>query len=132
MYRVLRLTSATFGLPVLYYYLFSEKNIYETLLALMLILTIILSYFFWSNPVRGSDMYIYDGTVAKLTALLFITYTFWKRGINWQYMSILLLVATTFYYSDYYSSMEWCCTEHIQSHGLFHILCTVGTFFAFD
>jgi hypothetical protein len=131
MHHALRLTSATFGLPALYYFLFSEKNTYETLLALMLILTVILSYFFWSDPVIGSDINIYDAVVAKLTLFLFISYTLWKRGFTWQYISILFLIGISFYYSDYYSSIQWCCTEHIHSHGVFHVLCTIGTFFAF-
>ena len=131
MYHNLRLTSATFGLPALYYYLFSEKNTSETLLALMLVLTIILSCFFWSNPVYGSELNMYDSTVARLTFLMFITYTLWKQGITWQYISILSLVSIAFYYSDYYSTIQWCGPEHVQSHGIFHILCTTGAFFAF-
>ena len=131
MHQFLRLTNATMFLSLLYFYFFTDKNVCELILATMLVMSIVTSQIFWSNPVKGSDIHICDAILAKLTIFSFIIYTFWKQGFLWSYMFVLCCVAVSFYYSNLYSSMEWCSNEHIKSHGLLHYFCFMATFFAF-
>ena len=129
MHRFLRLTNATLLLSLTYFYFFVDKNTFEMVFAILLVYTIVMSQLFWSNPVKGSDVYLCDAVVAKITILAFILYTFWKHGFMWSY--ILCCVAISFYYSNLYSSIEWCSYNHVVSHGLLHYFCFMASFFAF-
>ncbi len=131
MYQFLRLTNATLIISLLYFYFFTDKNVYEIILAMMLVTTIVMSQIFWSNPVKDSDIHLCDAIIAKLTIFLFVVYTFWKHGFMLPYVIVLLCIVISFYHSHYYSSIEWCSSQHIKSHGLLHYFCFMATFFAF-
>ena len=129
MHQILQVTHALFLLPV--FHLFNYNNTHEIILAYMLIATMIFSQLFWYNPIKGSNIHKYDSIVAKIVILSFIIYTFWKRGFMWSYMTILICIALSFYYSNYYSEIEWCCLQHIQSHCFLHFFCYIATLYVF-
>ena len=131
MHQFLRLTNATLIISLLYFYFFTDKNVYEIILSTMLVLSIAMSQIFWSNPVKGSSIHMWDAIIAKMTIFSFIIYTFWKHGFLIEYTIVLVCIAISFAYSHYYSSIEWCSSGHVKSHGALHYFCFMATFFAF-
>ena len=132
MHRILQFTHALFLLPVLYFYFYCDKNIPETILAYMLIITMIFSQLFWYNPIKGSTIHKCDAIIAKIVILSFAVYTFWKYGFMLSYTVILMCIATSFYYSNHYSRIEWCGAQHIQSHCCLHFFCYIATLYVFS
>lgn len=107
-----------------------EKPFFEYILALLLIIIIIFSRIFWNNPIKNSIMHRIDAITAKIGILSFIFYTLiYKFKIS--YLLVLLGTCISFYFSNKYSTQEWCCDKHIICHGLLHICCFIGTFYAF-
>jgi len=108
-----------------------NKQWVEYVLASFLIITIILSQTFWNNPIKHSSIHKIDAIIAKIVILSFILYTlFYKFKIS--YLLVLLGIAISAYFSNYYSLQEWCCDKHIICHGLLHIFCFIATFYAFS
>ena len=102
----------------------------EFFLVCLLILSIFCSQLFWNNPIKNSIIHKIDAFVAKIVIITFIIYTLiYKFKIS--FLLILLAIAISFYFSNYYSNKEWCSNQHICCHGLLHIFCFIGTFFAF-
>lgn len=102
----------------------------EYLLAFFLVITIVCSQLFWSNPIKKSIIHKIDAMIAKIVIFSFIFYTIvYKFRIS--YVMILLAIAISFYFSNYYSNIEWCSNNHIFCHGLLHIFCFIATFYAF-
>lgn len=130
-YSFLRITNATLVLSIGYFYFFAQQNMIELALTYLLVATIIMSQLFWSNPIKGSYIHRLDAIVAKIVIASFIVYTLWKHGFLLSYGILLTCIAVSYYYSDRFSSVEWCCPRHIQCHGLLHYFCFVATFFAF-
>ena len=120
----------------LFYFLFNIKEIknkpyVEYILASFLIVTIIFSQLFWSNPIQQSKIHKIDAIIAKIVIFSFILYTLlYKFKIS--YLLVLLAVATSFYFSNYYSKEEWCSNKHLFCHGSLHIFCFIATFYAFS
>jgi hypothetical protein len=129
------ITNITLFFSLLYFYLHSKKNIYEWCLAGLLILIIICSQLFWSNPIQDSLIHRIDAIVAKMSIICFILYIiFFKKHPWWGCFTALIIavcITTTFYLSNHFSSIEWCSEPHILFHGLMHIFCYIGTFYAF-
>jgi hypothetical protein len=120
----------------LFIFLFNKHEIKdnlkaEYLLASLLTLTIVFSQFFWNNPIRYSNIHKIDGIIAKISISSFILYTIMYKFI-FSYLFILLGTFVSFYFSNYYSSQKWCSNQHLIWHGILHIFCFVGTFYAFD
>jgi hypothetical protein len=122
----------------IFYFLFNIKTETpntEYLLVAMLFFVMYFSRQFWKNPIKHSRTHIIDGIVAKITMVIFIPYTLYKFSNSSVYLLsyclILFAIATSFYLSNKYSNEEWCCSKHLICHGLFHIFCFIGTFFAF-
>jgi len=118
----------------LFYFLFTRQKIktinFEYILALFIIPTIICSQLFWNNPIKQSNIHKIDAIIAKITILSFIIYTLlYKFKIS--YLFVLLASIVCFYFSNYYSNKEWCSNQHLFFHGLLHICCFIGTFYAF-
>lgn len=102
----------------------------ECILACLLIVTVVFSQLFWSDPVQNSTLHQMDAIVAKIVIFSFILYTLvYKFRVS--YLFVLFAVGITFYLSNKYSSQEWCCDKHIACHGLLHFFCFTATFFAF-
>ena len=133
--QILRLTNSLLALSFLFFLQVSEKNIWEIILGIFLIITIIVSQLFWANPVRYSTIHKIDGIVAKIVLVLFIGYvTFYKKIDSSLFYAFLLLIVWMIFFfllSDFNSRKEWCCNKHILYHGMSHIFCFASSLFAF-
>jgi hypothetical protein len=131
----LKITNLLLFFSLLYFYFQSKKNIYECILAFMLLLIIICSQLFWSNPIQNSFIHIIDALVAKVTIICFVIYIFFFKKKTWlgipSAIIILSCICSSFYLSNLYSTEEWCSEIHIVFHGIMHLFCFIGTFFAF-
>lgn len=134
-HKYLCFTSSLLIIPILYFlfkiqYL-NENSKIEFALALLLILTIIFSQLFWNNPIKDSFIHKMDAIIAKIAIISFTLYTFVYK-FHFSYLFILLVICISFYFSNKYSNKQWCCDEHLFYHGLLHIICFIGTFYAFS
>lgn len=132
-HKYLRLTSLLLIVSV-FYFLFNKQEVkkpfLEYLLASFLIIVIIFSQFFWNNPIKQSNIHKIDAIIAKIVSFSFILYTLlYKFKIS--YLLLLLIIVISFYLSNYYSTQEWCCNEHIFWHGSLHIFGFISTFYTF-
>jgi hypothetical protein len=107
----------------------------EWILAILVIMVIITSQLFWSNPIRNGWSHKIDSYVTKITIFIFIFYTFYKGFSTlywkWSYIIIIFMMAFSFYLSNYYSSKKWLCDQHILSHILVHYWGLIGSLYAF-
>ena len=120
----------------LFYFLFNieetkKKPYVEYVLASFLILTIVFSQLFWNNPIKQSKIHKIDAIIAKIVIFSFILYTLFYK-FKFSYLLVLLAIATSFYFSNYYSNQEWCSNKHLFCHGSHHIFCFIATFYAFS
>jgi len=120
----------------IFYFLFSiqktkNKPYIEYILASFLILTIIFSQLFWNNPIKESKIHKIDAMVAKIVIFSFILYTLVYK-FKMSYLLVLLAIAISFYFSNYYSNEEWCSNKHLCCHVSLHIFCFIATFYAFS
>jgi hypothetical protein len=118
------------------YFLFNKKEInnksfFEYILAFLLILTIIFSQLFWKNPIKKSKIHIIDAIIAKIVIFSFIFYTLFYK-FKFSYLLVLLAIGISFYFSNHYSTLEWCSNKHLLCHGSLHIFCFIATFYAFS
>jgi hypothetical protein len=107
-----------------------NKSPFEYILAGLLVVSILLSQMFWSNPIQHSRIHRIDAVVAKLTIATFILYTLLYK-FRYSYLLVLSALFITFYWSHSYSSQEWCSEQHIVWHGIFHVWCVIASFYAF-
>ena len=129
-HRYLRCTNLLLSISILYFLFNETKPIAEYVLASFLVATIIASQLFWENPVRGSTVHRIDAVIAKIVIFSCIFYTLvYKFKIS--FLGVLLAIAVSFYFSNYYSNKEWCCNGHIVCHGSLHVLCFIATFYTF-
>lgn len=131
----LRITSASLIWSFVYFLMNSTKNIPECLLSICLLATIICSQLFWQNPIKTSIIHKIDAYVAKISMLFFILYTLTYKNIRgrvlYSYLLFLCGLLFTSYNSNYYSAQEWCSDKHIFHHGCLHMVCYLGSFYAF-
>ena len=129
------ITSLFFVLGLIYFAIFSKKNKGECVLSAILLITFIASYWFWSNPIRHSYSHIIDGIIAKISIFSFIFYTLiFKKMDNAtfiSYIAIMIGLIIFYYYSNLYSSMDWCSDEHIFWHSFMHLSGFIGSVYAF-
>jgi hypothetical protein len=115
----------------LIYFIYCKNNsILEYILASFLIVTIVCSQLFWNNPIRYSNIHKIDAIIAKIVIISFIVYTLIYK-FKLSYLFILIALFTSFYFSNKYSSQEWCSNKHIFCHGLLHIFCFIASLYAF-
>ena len=107
------------------------NKIIESVLAFFLVVTIILSQRFWTNPIKGSLVHRIDAMNAKVVILSCSLYTLIYK-FSFQFCFILCLIVASAYFSNYYSMQEWCCNRHLCCHGLMHIFCFFALFYTFS
>ena len=133
--QYLRITSILILLSFIFFIVYSKKNIYEILLSVCLLLTFLSAQMFWNDPVRDSIVHKFDSVTTKTTIVCFVVYTATQKlttaVLAFSYMASLFTMFYFFYLSHCYSSNEWCCDQHIYSHGLAHIFCFLSSLFAF-
>jgi hypothetical protein len=104
-------------------------------LAILLLINVCLSFLFWINPVKNSVIHLCDGLFAKLSVIVFSFYVFFIKQVHIFikiYFAMMLLFALyCFYYSNKYSSIEYCTNEHVTCHSIFHMWVGLGCIVAF-
>jgi len=108
----------------------TQPNQVETVLATSLVGTIVFSQLFWNNPIKHSIIHKIDAIIAKIVITSFILYTLIYK-YRFTYLLVLSAIAVSFYFSNHYSSQEWCSNKHLCCHASLHIFCFVATFYAF-
>jgi len=135
-HKYLCCTSLLFGVSILYFfYMRKEKdarNLFgEQILATLLVPTILLSQLFWINPVKYSFVHKIDAIIAKIVIILFIFYTLLYK-FKHSFLLVLFGIFGSFYFSNYFSTLEWCCDSHLLCHAFMHVLCFVATLYTFS
>ena len=102
----------------------------EKFLATSLIGTIVFSQLFWNNPIKHSIIHKIDAIIAKIVIASFILYTLIYK-YRFSYLLVLSAITISFYFSNHYSSQEWCSNKHLCCHASLHIFCFIATFYAF-
>ena len=108
----------------------TQPNQLETVLATSLVGTIVFSQLFWNNPIKHSTIHKIDAIIAKIVIASFILYTLIYK-YRFSYLLVLSAITISFYFSNYYSSQEWCSNKHLCCHASLHIFCFIATFYAF-
>jgi hypothetical protein len=107
----------------------------ESILALLLLSNIMLSFLFWTNPIEKSLLHFYDGIVAKVSYIAFPIYILFIKDIDYKikllFLTILILSSIIFYYSNHHSKKNWCSKQHLVCHAIFHFLISIGCCIAF-
>ena len=131
----LRVSNGLLILSIVFYYLYSDKNQYENILAFSLVCMLVISQIFWNDPTRYSLVHKIDGLIAKIVGLIFVIYTLFYKGLGdielTSYVVLLYITITLFLISDKHSSQEWCSQKHLRIHIIFHIMVFIGTLYAF-
>jgi hypothetical protein len=70
----LSITTLFLLFPIVIFVYNKNKPIWEIILAVLLVTNILLSFLFWSNPVKKSAVHVYDGIFAKISYILFPMY----------------------------------------------------------
>lgn len=133
--RFLCRSSFIFLIPIIIFLRKTKKNIYETLLAMLLLINFGLSWMFWRKAVKHSNIHFIDAGFARLSPVLFSIYILFIKDISVVTKTLFIFVVCVcfviWYFSHINSSHEWCCKEHIFYHCLFHICTCIATMFAF-
>jgi len=134
--RLLYYTSHLFLLPVLYYTIIIKKHtkLLSTLFS-MVFVNFIFSIAFWTEPIKGSTIHKIDSIMAKTTIATMIITTTIRRVLEnqtiWWFFCCLAWMILFFYLSNLYSTIEWCCREHLITHSMGHLMATISMFFVF-
>lgn len=128
-------TSFLILLPLSLFYFKKNKNKYEYILALLLIINLILSLLFWSNPIKNSLIHKIDAFFARVSLIFFVIYIlFFKENnivLNFIILILFLKGIMMFFYSDKESSKSWCSKNHINYHMCFHLFMYLAAFYVF-
>jgi hypothetical protein len=135
--QYLKKTNLLLFISFIFFIINSKKNINEVLLGLCLLASILMSQLFWNNPKKYSLIHKVDAYVAKFSISYFIIYTLLCKNLHisrvlfYSYIVSLFGIFFSFYMSNYYSSREWCSSNHIYCHGILHICCFIASLYAF-
>jgi hypothetical protein len=129
-HKYLRYTNLLLIIPLFYFLLNKEKTMIDFLLLSLVVLNIIFYQLFWNNPIRNSKIHKIDAIIAKIVILSFIIYTLIYK-LKFSYLFVLSGMSISFYFSNKFSNIEWCCNKHLLWHGFLHIFGFIGMFYAF-
>ena len=128
-------SSLLFIIPIAIFLMKHKKNVWEYVLCILLFINFILSLLFWSQPIQHSTIHIYDAIFGRISLFLFIFYIFFIKhfvvAVKLLCFVVLFFILILFYYSDVYSSKEWCSDNHIMCHFVFHMFISIGCSLAF-
>jgi Na+/alanine symporter len=134
-HRVLCITPFANAIP---YYLYSDKNpnsFLQTIVRILIPFLAISTILFWYNPIQHSCIHLLDKGIVILFSLVGIGYVLFFKKMQrmlWVLYGMVLALGTYFgILSKYYSSRDWCCTEHIQNHLGFHFCAHLHIWFVF-
>jgi hypothetical protein len=122
-------------LPLTFFYVKTNKSNYEYILANLLIINIILSLLFWSNPVKNGLIHIIDAFFARFSVICFLIYiVFLKKNSSLDkiiFYSLFLIGLFMFLCGGKESSKNWCSKSHINYHMCFHLFLSLAACYAF-
>jgi hypothetical protein len=130
------ISTTTFILPVIYYYNHCIND-YCNVIILLIILCIICSILFWINPIKKNIYHKIDGIIAKITYGSVVYCTIIKlnniqtKQYLYEYLLINIFVILLFLIGNYYSTIKWCCPQHIFFHTMFHIVGMLSTTYTY-
>jgi hypothetical protein len=108
-----------------------EKNMARRVLATLLGINILVSTLFWSHPIPHSIIHRLDAIFGRLSGVIFGIYMVIRPALSKKARALFFILLfdamIAFYMSDYYSSRDWCCPEHINWHMIFHAFIASGT-----
>lgn len=117
------------------YFIKNQQPISLKKCAVFTLAAVICNQLFWIKPIRFSFYHKIDGAVAKTTFVYFIVYTHSKNVLSrkqfLEYYFIIFLMGFAFYFSNYFSSRNWCCSKHLFTHTTFHFLSSIGMLYAY-
>lgn len=130
------LSLLNFIYPLYFFYKKTIKNSYEKNCARLTVLMILFGELFWINPICLGLFHRIDGFVVKLSFCYQVNYLFFRKSLDIQnkiklYISFFVLLIS-FYFSNYFSSKEWCSKYHIFFHMITHISSSYGISFAYQ
>jgi hypothetical protein len=131
------ISTSTFILPVIYYYNTCMNFYCYTIIMPLIVLCIICSLLFWTNPIKKNIYHKIDGIIAKITYSSVVFYTIIKliniqtKKYLYEYLIFNIFVILLFLFSNYYSSKKWCCPQHIFFHTMFHIVGMISTIYTY-
>jgi hypothetical protein len=113
----------------------TKLNYFELSLTSLLVINVILSILFWSEPIKGSSVHYYDAIFARISLVLFSLYIWFVKKtttmIRATYTLVLSASLLFIYFSNVFSQKKWCSSNHIICHFMFHVFISIGTIFAF-
>jgi hypothetical protein len=125
----------SFFYPLYIFYNKPFTDIFEKGCAVFTLVAICCSQLFWIKPIRFSFYHKVDGLVAKTTFVYFLVYTHSKNVLSTkqflEYYFLIFLMSLTFFFSNYFSSRNWCCFKHLFIHVIFHFLSSIGMLYAY-
>jgi len=134
-HSILCLSSLVMILPIMFYLFFREYSDAYTFLAILILSNIIASILFWKDAVRYGVFHRMDAILARISFVCSLGYILFYKTmspIGWFLLGMILgIVGFFLYLSNEYSSREWCCSDHIYHHLLFHLSIPIGLMFCF-
>jgi len=131
---MLMVTSLCFCIPLLLFLFKKNPPLEEIILGVLLSINLVLSLLFWSKPIQHSVQHVYDAMFAKISCLLFTVYILFKPMtilLKVLVSAILLVGSTLFLIGHRYSQQQWCGSNHLRYHSMFHLCSSAGCCFAF-
>lgn len=129
-------SSCFFLIPVIYFLVqLRFSNIMEIVLASLLLLNLSFSIAFWCDAINGGTMHIIDAIFGRISVLLFSVYIFFIKvcplHVKMTFYNMFVSTFILFYFSSYYSAMDWISNYHVICHFAFHIFIGTGCVLAF-
>ena len=140
---VLIFTSLTFLIPLNKYYEKQNKNDFENIIAILLLINLLSSLIHWSSgdsksgPIRYTVTHKVDMEVTKILLVLMPVYIlFYKENVVYctkEKVVVLLVLGVLLYHmSNKESFKDYQTSNHIVPHVLFHIVALIGATIAFS
>ena len=132
---ILCLSSLVMFIPIMFYLFFRKYSHAYTFLAILILSNIIASILFWKDAVQYSFFHRIDAILARISFVCSLGYILLYKTmppIGWFLLGMILgIVGFFIYLSNECSSREWCSSEHIYQHLLFHLSLPFGLMFCF-
>lgn len=107
-----------------------DKPRIEYVLAAFLVPVVLFSLLLWNDPIKHSKIHKIDAVLAKLVIASYVLYTLLFK-FKWSYLLLGVVGTASFYFSNYYSSKEWCSNQHLAWHACLHLVCFIATLYVF-
>lgn len=129
--------SSCFLLIPIVYFLVQHRyqNVMEFILAVLLLLNLIFSIAFWCDAINGGTIHIIDAVFGRISVVLFSIYILALKpatmSLKLTFVNLFISALILFYFSSYYSSIDWISNNHVICHFVFHVFIGAGCLLAF-